>query len=311
MPSNIILPASVVSQVKSLRPAVGMEIWQILTGITIVLSIASSLMWFSNIQPRSTLLEFVWLDQAKTKMYSQFDKLRNDNLNLIQNQIVKGTINQKCYQDVQSIELNLDPYNQINSSSLEAQQTLEEIKTLAPDKLNSMRYDSDFDNFITSYDTYRSDVSKFYDNQIRFYKSTLDVQKQASLVCSSNSENLDKNLELLKNKIDVIKKSNSPRYTSWIESVDKFYTNSKSFFSNIKSYNDDTNKLEQLKTSLKSSFLQIYGIKFGIKSESEVFQKSEKNFVESVNRLETWQQNKSKSSSVLQSRYVVIDQNKK
>jgi hypothetical protein len=48
----------------------GFELWEVMTAFTIALTIASSLMWFSNLQPRNIQSEFVLQDQYKSSLYN-------------------------------------------------------------------------------------------------------------------------------------------------------------------------------------------------------------------------------------------------
>ena len=78
----------------------GLEVWQIFIVLTIILTAASSVMWFTNLQPESVKQEYLLMDKSKSEMFNEVEQVK---WQMQQTNFAKPFSNQStlaCYSDV-------------------------------------------------------------------------------------------------------------------------------------------------------------------------------------------------------------------
>ena len=78
----------------------GFEVWQIFIVLTIILTAASSVMWFTNLQPESVKQEYLLMDKSKSEMFNEVEQVK---WQMQQTNFAKPFSNQStlaCYSDV-------------------------------------------------------------------------------------------------------------------------------------------------------------------------------------------------------------------
>jgi hypothetical protein len=77
----------------------GLEIWQIFIVLTLILTTASSLMWFTNLQPQSFKQEYLIVDKTKSEIYNQIQATKTAMENVDRSNKINKTITTPCYSD--------------------------------------------------------------------------------------------------------------------------------------------------------------------------------------------------------------------
>jgi predicted nuclease with TOPRIM domain len=150
------------------KAILGFEIWELLMAFTITLTVASSILWFSSYRSRYVDEEFIWQDQAKTRLYNL--SLRADhNINPSKsscNNLIKEDNLQDCKQKITEIRNEFDTLNnQIkeNAVYLNPKPNLSEL---------AIEYDKYFQAIL-------SDLEK----NVYISKKTIELQKSLTQSC--------------------------------------------------------------------------------------------------------------------------------
>lgn len=118
------------SPVETTRPnkdwILGLEVWQIFIVLTIILTAASSVMWFTNLQPESVKQEYLLMDKSKSEMFNEVEQVK---WQMQQTNFAKPFSNQStsaCYSDG---ILEKSDNSEIASQVLASQQRIDRVSS--------------------------------------------------------------------------------------------------------------------------------------------------------------------------------------
>lgn len=178
-----------------LGTVMGVHIWQIFTAMTIILTVASSLLYFNSIVPRNRNEEFVTITKSKTTFYNQNEYINtfyNDNFN---RHLVGVQLSGACYSGVNDISEEL-PELSTDLDELNEQRRLISAFRSEHDKHNfTNEYSKLLVDYSNSIQDYLTAVILMFERQEIYRSQTLNIQKAASSVCESSLDQVDEKLQ--------------------------------------------------------------------------------------------------------------------
>ncbi len=199
--------------------SLGLEIWQILIVLTIILTSASGLMWFTNLQPENLKQEYLLIDKTKSEIFNKAEKIKFEIAEVVFPESAKVST-KICYEDVNTNNFNSKSYvdkvfadeqdlNEINNN------LLGRINILSNSGVNdvikqSLDYSVESKLNLQNADIYFQQVQKINKESIELCKSTLDKLPQLVSSLEMNAKNtavLDINSNLNTSILNMLQKS--------------------------------------------------------------------------------------------------------
>jgi hypothetical protein len=181
----------------------GFELWEVMTAFTIALTIASSLMWFSNLQPRNIQSEFVLQDQYKSSLYNLW--VQTEHLKSQAKALYLPPEASQCYAGFANKDIQIS----------EAEDYIQEIEALKIKNSEIGESIQKVDRFISpeislqSVSTsFRGYLQTFVDGQnetLKLAKATLTSQQLVSQSCTQGWTLPPKDIVTLKANLMIIK----------------------------------------------------------------------------------------------------------
>ena len=185
------LPVPIITQEKTF--SLGLEVWQILTVLTLILTLASSLMWFTNLQPENLKQEYLKIDKAKSELYNKAKKTQFNLAELVvPSQDDVRSLND-CYSDVAITSFD---GKQVSDQIVYTTQEINQIDVNIKDNVNSISGSgiNTLSKGVLDYSVEsKTDIEK-----IELYiKNYQEIQKASIALCQSTLSNLDTKESLL------------------------------------------------------------------------------------------------------------------
>lgn len=265
----------------------GFEIWEILTMLTVVLTIASSIMWFNNLTPMNVRNDFLRVEKEKHFIFSKyytFESTLNKKLNLLPNQSLSAS----CYTEILQTQLNSEPfdtsYETIKSGLKYVQTTTENINSSKSSNLE----DKNFSKLLKSYQNYLQGILNRLENQYIFERQILAIKKQAVKVCTAKQADIMGELNLLEKRLEDLQEFNFDQFYSWKDNLSAFI----SYAQDI--YTRGGESAEILKTSdyidnLSQRYGRIFQIQYNFSKHQKVITNQSTDLENSLKQLEAWQ----------------------
>jgi hypothetical protein len=288
------------------KPKFGVEIWQLLTCLTIVLSVASSLMWFSNLQPYNSLVEFTWMDQAKSNMYNLYQKISKDHAETKNRILPSSVLTQSCYKDVMGVELDTSGEEKMSDTLLNVQQQIESIRQEYPSKISHFRSYSDFIGLLDMLEDYKKQVNSHHQLQTNFAKATLDLQKSTSQVCTSKLSEFQNSLNKFNKSLDEGKKLDLADYADWLNQSEEWGKITPALVESVQQKGLNSDETKNLITKFRTGFINIFGVRYDSAKIDEAVENKENGFLDQLQKMEDWQNQTSSKESYLQGKYVQL-----
>jgi hypothetical protein len=185
MSYNFSIPYFQVGNDKKLT--LGLEVWQIFIVLTLILTTASSLMWFTNLQPQSFKQEYLIVDKAKSEIYNQIQAVKTSMDSLDRSNKINKQVVTPCYAD-SSIDKssNKDLQTQIISYEKNVDQSLINLNSKINGLKNSqiINFAEEGLNFVveSKTDLEKTDIYTAYLQK---------VQQESIKLCQATLENAD------------------------------------------------------------------------------------------------------------------------
>lgn len=277
--------------------SLGLEVWQIFIVLTIILTISSALMWFTNLQPETLKQEYLLIDKTKSEIFNKAERIKYSMSTIVFPENLKAS-NEICYKDIAVETFNKQNYlEQLISEEKELSSintsVLNQVNTLSNSGLAEvMKYSLDYSVEskldIEKAHLYFNQINKINEESIQLCNSTLDK------VPSINS-NLD---ILLKN--DIINEYN-PDVVSL----------SLNMLTASKSISESALISQKVSTEDKESFIKNFTAVLTSRPDSNKFLSKSKEKYEDlmlkIDNLESWQKKftNEKRSSVYKTVWVL------
>lgn len=279
------------------------EIWQILILITTVLSIASSLMWFSNLQPRSLEEEFVFLDRSKNTLYNLKQKFDADQAQ--RPQLPRLVLNQKCYTDVQNYKLPEDFYKSSIYSLTDLQKKVATIRIDSEAKLDKYKINSGYQDLTESLDRYALEYKMYLEKEKLFVDKTMAIQIKASQLCSGPVDQVESKLDEIDKELEDLTNAD-PVYNTWADGVRTWRNDTLDLVRLLQSGNFSLEQLQQSLLKFRDGYVQIFTIKFDQDKAMEKVRQMQKEIQTRFQEVEKWQTQLVASNKKLRSKMVII-----
>jgi hypothetical protein len=201
--------------------SLGLEIWQIFIVLTIILTSASGLMWFTNLQPETLKQEYLLIDKTKSEIFNRAEKIKYEMANVVFPETTKSS-SKTCYEDVLTESFVAQDYL---DKIIAEEKALNEINSQFVNNVNilstsgageiikySLDYSVESKLDIEKTALYYQQVQKINQESIQLCKATID--KVPNL--ASNLDSLSKNeivgsvnAGLVKNTLSMLQTSTS------------------------------------------------------------------------------------------------------
>jgi|GEM_PF-6222873 hypothetical protein len=169
---------------KERKLSLGLEVWQIFIVLTLILTTASSLMWFTNLQPQSFKQEYLIVDKTKSEIYNQIQAAKASMENLDRSNKINKQVATPCYVD-SSIDQssNKDLQTQIISYEKNVDQSLINLNSKISGLKNSqiisfaqagLNYVVESKTDLEKTDIYTAYLQKVQQESIKLCKATLE-----------------------------------------------------------------------------------------------------------------------------------------
>jgi hypothetical protein len=162
----------------------GFELWEVLTAFTVALTLASILMWYSNIQPRQNQESYLWQNQEKNSLYNIWLRADYVQKKMTSSYIVQN-IDGDCGENLIELEISKDA----NQSQIDDIQSLigrsKTLESKISDNKSGLRSDPDFKSISSNLTQYLENVVKTQNNKLQVSQTLLDTQKLLSETCQN------------------------------------------------------------------------------------------------------------------------------
>jgi cell fate (sporulation/competence/biofilm development) regulator YlbF (YheA/YmcA/DUF963 family) len=279
----------------------GFELWEVMTAFTIALTIASSLMWFSNLQPRNIQSEFTAQDQLKSSLYTLWTDTNN-----IQEQ------GSALYLPPASTEC----FSQFFEKSIDVQQAEDYIQSIEEVRAQNQTLGDQIDevnNFVKGepglleaqevLDTYLSLFSSIENTKLTLAQITLQIQQTLSELCQNGwlmQENEVDTLRELRNRLNTVEDASLREFDSALKNI----------ISELETIGTDLPETPaltpEITQELNTQSIPVWSVSYQeLYNQADLFQQEDR-FLLALQDYETWQREFSESNSFLTARTVYI-----
>ena len=168
---------------------VGFELWEILTMLTIVLSLASAIMWYSNFQPKQAETQIAMIEKQKHVIYNNYNE---NQVNLSKN-LTKSDLGKDCKTDISNQVLDTTDLDQELAKIQSLRQSSIFLQDEIKQKTNILNNQSEVIFMQNDYLLYLSDVEAYRQDQFQFKKTSFLIDV---LVIQAKCEKYQNNIEL-------------------------------------------------------------------------------------------------------------------
>lgn len=286
------------SLLRTQQPRLGLELWQIFLGLTLILSIASGLMWFNSLAPHNKKLDFLFIDSTKSSLFTSTSSLDLLFEEYKDTSPLEATLSGVCYSNIAELNINPAALIEPTQKSLDIRLEVETFKRDIPAR-TSLLADGieNLYHYLEASDSYSLSVYNYYQTKIDLHRARLEIQKQVSIMCQSDFGLLPSESTNLKKVVSTISNSQSSDYiTDWLNVVKRWNTNSEK----INSYDAYIQLETAIKDELTSDFVDIFQKDLKPITDSLVksIDESQEHMRSSLEQLETWQQKLQKNDAM-------------
>jgi hypothetical protein len=253
----------------SMRMNVKFETWEILTVFTIILTIASSLVWVSAFYPKNVENNFLWLERNKHKTYNIFLKIQKLSLKPLLNKDIKSD---ECYKQIIEINLETEDFQDKQNEIKNLQTEIAEIEKNKREQNLFGSFENNFNELLDNLDKYSEKTYKYQTETFNISQRLLTLKQSLSKVCSNFEENY-------------------PREKTVLQSLSQQILGNQNFQNNLNNLLNEfeTNKYSQEEIVAKiSQFMILQETSF---LQFEKLKPDQDSFISKIETFETWQKN--------------------
>lgn len=290
-----------------------LELWKILTLVTVIMSVTSLWFWFNDFEPKLKDQTFLWIDRVKTKLFSQYQVISDYNFVRSNFLTTKITLTGPCYQQIQKVKLNFSQsdlfFEQI--SRFEKEFTYLRVQAQSSNYNSELIEVSELKEVFNQFDQYLGLARARATDYIQGLNQGLLFKQLASEFClTKDMEVQNKILSVLESVWQILKKNPSLNQ-SWLKNSRKWLDICKKLLDSNWQTTEDLQALESLLGEFADSFRQLFesDAEFRNWDRQTLLTKStnpEENFLRSVQKLQNWQQEYLNKRPNLKSQVVII-----
>ena len=283
----------------------GFEMWEIFTAFTLALTIASILMWFSNLQPRHIQREFTWQDQNKNSLYNISLKVEAaENQSAMTTAYTPSKSPGNCFENEftkSQMEMGLNtPESYLN----EINENLKQIQKDSESYHDYVEPNPNFDSLTKSLNYFIDDVKEQQRANELLIKKDIELKVFLSKLCLNNYS-----VELIDTSIfnsfkELASDSNFTNKEIYLYTT-KLITNS---LGQLKE-NKDPQKIELFTSSLNKNIAELFALE--LKSDTSFGKLETSDFNRKIKDYEIWQKQFLAQNPSLGKKTVFIYQDKK
>lgn len=282
------------------------ELWQILTGITIVLTMASMLIYFSDLRPKAFETSFVNLGQVKTSLFNHQTQLQSWFEGYDKAGVVSATLKESCYSDIENVNTNESFYDSISQELIEYDKKFLIIdEDFKKNQSSDLFKDSNVQEYFFSIERYQTFIDSYFQRQEIFYNETIKLKKLASKVCKSKITDSDENLANLKKSLDSFPTKTLLDYQALLDDSSEFYDSSKKIFEKLKNKSLNRESDGELIATFREKFVSIFKASFDFESEKKELTRLIEETDSQAQKLENWEKEFAKNNQYLE-KYLVL-----
>lgn len=282
----------------------GFEMWEIFTAFTLALTLASILMWFSNLQPRHIQREFTWQDQNKNSLYNislKVEAAQNESevsISYTPNKDQGVCFESELKQTKSTLKNTLvDDLSELNNQLLQIQKESEDYH-------NYVEPTPSFTELSTSLNNYILKVKKQQSaNQFLIQRDT-ELKKYLTLVCQSNYDVSQIDTSIFKDFKSIVSASSFANREMYIYSVNTV----EDLFKQLK-IETDPGKIQLGLDSLNKAITKLFSLE--LKSDDQADRLETSDFTQKIKDYESWQKKFLAQNQNLGKKTVFIFEDKK
>ncbi|MEM1312072.1 MAG: hypothetical protein AAGF07_01250 [Patescibacteria group bacterium] len=273
---------------------IGFELWEVFTMLTVVLSLASSIMWYSNLQPRRIATELAVIESQKHILYNKYLVIKHT----IENPIdIDVDLNRNCKSSEPSKQFNTLKWDEELGKLTTHSQSIDLLKAdLYTIQISSSVREKYLNNLMTSFKEYLDEAQDVLQNR---YQLELNLVKSRSILSKACSLDYKPDLSIMYELGEVVRQLDNSQYSSL-----KFLNKDVSEFYDLYSLNkkndvESTNKMQKI-------YNQVFEIDYGLSDvDGEILDKSE-NLLFNFKSVESYEKSLLKMNSNLENKVVYI-----
>jgi hypothetical protein len=236
----------------------GIELWRFFTIVTFIVTVSTSLLWFDNLIPTSQAEEFLAIDQAKSRIKELVISSQAVPIASYYDLVPYTFTRSACYSDIEKVTIDFKKHN--DTSSLlstyqnEIQSTYQVL--IQQSNINFINTNQIQDFYKVGAETQKQFKIK-NDNITEYNKALLLIQKQLSLLCSANVNNLAIELEAYTHILEIFEAQYHDM--AWLEDQYKLVRTTARIVDVNKTNNIiSTEEIEKVSQEMQHAFTAVY-----------------------------------------------------
>jgi hypothetical protein len=257
--------------------------WEIFTAFTLALTLASILMWFSNLQPRQIQREFTWQDQNKNSLYNLSLKVEAVNSDpTISNSYIPSGDPGICFENGQKNIITGTEENSLIKDLNSLNTELYLILKASEEYRDYVQSSPSFEELATSLDDYITEIKNQHGANRLLIQKDIELKDYLSQLCQAK---YDKELVDTSYFKDLRTLNNSSSFTNREMYI---YTANivENLLKELKEVNDPVS-LETIVDSLNKAVTKMFTLE--LKSDTQQGRLETTNFAQKIKDYESWQ----------------------
>ncbi len=198
--------------IQNLKPSIatklGVEIWELLTMLTIVFSIASTILWFNTLQPKYLENQFTYLEFNKHILENRalvLNKYLNFKLPVISKLENKNT----CFQDISNSNFVQSPLEFDLNNLKNLQQETQDLQNSLVQNAGNLGEESKFVIFADQINSYAKSINQSLHLQLTDAQTILSLEKDVSQICLNSTKDLPSTLKTFQHNLEQLENTDS------------------------------------------------------------------------------------------------------
>ncbi len=274
----------------------GFELWEVLTAFTVALTLASILMWYSNIQPRQNQESYLWLNQEKNSLYNMW--LQGDNIQKnISSSYVVQSIEGECGNNLNDLKITKEPHQEITENLEEVIGNSKNLTSKIDDSKIGLRSDPEISVISKDLTNYLEQFKTNQEDRFQLSQTLLDTQKMLSETCQTFYTLPASKSWLMDSLTEQIKDSPTEQAKALVEEIKSI----KGVYNKSEDPLDDKDR-----SDLNVRFNAVWKVDYKDLLDSTALWESKNNIIDKLKDYEQWERGYTQNKDYLISKSVFI-----
>ncbi len=269
---------------------VGFELWEILTMLTVVLSLASAIMWYSNFQPKQVQNEIALLENQKHIIYNDYV----ENQSTVDKDFTKDNTTKDCSSDFKNNVVDTSDLDQQLARIQTLQQSLSDLQNEAKQNANILNNQNEIMVMQSSYQNYLSELQDFRQSQFEFKKTSFEID---NIITQLDCDNYKSDTDLQSSLDTTLQNLDTTQ-----PSTNTFKQPLANFITDYSAYTAQPNQLQKLKSDYQTNS----NISFDYDTWQKKLKIGSDTFLDSLKSVENREKNLAGQNTELTSKIVYI-----